>query len=142
MVLDGTTALQVAVDRPQVTYGRAVVGDFNGDGNLDFAREAQYPVSTPTPQTADVVDVFLGDGRGGFVLDTTLTFDHVRAMIAGDVNGGRRPACSSGTTLPRTERGRPSRIARSFWAPGRTFTQQFDVVNAELAPGRVGRHES
>jgi VCBS repeat protein/K319-like protein len=90
VVLDGTTAVRVAVDRPQVTYGPAIVGDFNRDGHLDFARAARIPSATTASGTADVVDVFLGDGAGGFTFDSTLTFDNVRALWAADVNGDQR----------------------------------------------------
>jgi hypothetical protein len=90
VVLDGVTAVKVAVNRPHVEYRQAVVGDFDRDGHLDFARTARVPDATSASGTADVVDLFLGDGAGGFAFDSTLTFDNVRALWATDQDGDRR----------------------------------------------------
>jgi hypothetical protein len=91
VVLDGTRAMTVAVSRPQATYGPAVVADFSGGGNPDFARVARLPDPSAPSGTVDVVDVFFGDGAGFFSFAETFTFENVRNMFVADVNGDRRP---------------------------------------------------
>jgi hypothetical protein len=59
-------------------------------GGLDFARAARIPDATTASGTADVVDVFLGDGAAGFTFHSTLTYINVRALWAADIYGDGR----------------------------------------------------
>jgi len=67
------------------------VGDFNGDGNADFARTTEYGAAPPPVDKAHALDVFLGDGRGGFVFDRLIPLlGFPSTLLAGDVNGDGR----------------------------------------------------
>ena len=56
------------------------IGDFNGDGKLDVAIMSEDPVQS--------VNVYLGDGHGGFTTSKQTSFGMMpTSMAAGDVNG-------------------------------------------------------
>jgi len=57
---------------PQIkifTHGGAV-GDVNGDGHLDVVAFAIHAYSPSTPGQGPALQILLGDGKGGFTLDT------------------------------------------------------------------------
>ncbi|MET3665531.1 FG-GAP-like repeat-containing protein [Caulobacter sp. 1776] len=57
---------------PQIkifTHGGAV-GDVNGDGHLDVVAFAIHAYSSHTPGQGPALQILLGDGKGGFTLDT------------------------------------------------------------------------
>jgi hypothetical protein len=55
-----------------------VVGDFNGDGKLDFAVASDY---------VNTAQVFLGNGDGTFTLKSTISTPYPAGLIVGDFNG-------------------------------------------------------
>ena len=63
------------------TSTSTVFEDFNKDGNLDFA------LSLVSSEPKDMVEVYLGDGLGGFVVsDTVQVDDNPSSIVAGDIN--------------------------------------------------------
>jgi hypothetical protein len=91
VVLDATTAVRVVVDRENQTFPSSVVGDFNGDGNPDFARMTEYGAALYSFDKSHGLDIFLGDGRGAFVFDRMIPVTGIPSkMLAGDVNGDGR----------------------------------------------------
>src|SRR5205814_2289575 len=76
----GNGSLQAAVATLSAPYGtRIVVGDFNGDGNLDLA-----VANTPS----NTVGIYLGNGNGTFAAPTNVSVGPVPLGIAAaDLNG-------------------------------------------------------
>ena len=63
--------VDASANLPQIkifSHGGAV-GDINGDGNLDVAVFALHAYSSKTP-VGPALQILLGDGKGGFTLDT------------------------------------------------------------------------
>jgi FG-GAP-like repeat len=91
VVLDATTAVRVVIERQNQTYRSSVVGDFNGDGNPDFARMTEYGAALYSFDKNHGLDIFLGDGHGGFVFDRMIPVAGIPSpMVAGDLNGDGR----------------------------------------------------
>jgi len=91
VVLDATTAVRVVIDRPHQRYLSSVVGDFNGDGNPDFARVTEYGADPTADNQTHGLEVFLGDGHGGFVANRLIALlGFPSQLLAGDVNGDGR----------------------------------------------------
>ena len=73
---------------PPGAQGPAGVGDFNGDGNLDFVAVS----SNPSNNDAQTLNVFLGNGDGTFKAGQSITFeygvsgDYASMMYVGDFN--------------------------------------------------------
>jgi FG-GAP-like repeat len=63
-------------------FGVPAVGDFDGDGNLDFA----VPEFASRANTG-VFDFYLGNGRGGFAAPVAVTFAIASDVAAADFNG-------------------------------------------------------
>lgn len=67
-----------AIAQPQWT----AVGDFNSDGFLDFA---------VVSNAANAVQIYLGNGNGGFTLASTLSVYAPAGLLVADINGDGQP---------------------------------------------------
>src|SRR3954454_979466 len=78
---NGNASMTVATVSATPVTGVSTVGDFNKDGNPEFA------IANGT-----TVYPFLGDGAGGFVAQPTLNvFSTVQGLTTGDASGDGRP---------------------------------------------------
>jgi hypothetical protein len=86
VVLDGTTAVRVDAGRQLPWVLAAVAGDFNEDGNPDYAQTISYHVSDDPWVDGVAIDFMIGDGTGHFTLGTSIQVSSPRGIVSADFN--------------------------------------------------------
>ncbi len=105
-----------------------VAGDFDGDGNADFAYTGQLACDRAN-NCKTPFGVLYGDGKGGFTKATPQTFNFIMTIGSYDVNQdgrsdviftavcGANPSCTSGIGVAYGQPGRTLDVHESF-TPG------------------------
>ena len=121
------------------SYVSLVLDDVNGDGKLDLVAEYEMVDDGGVPGDSGGVQIFLGDGSGGFQLASAFTFNGFQngSMAVGDLNGDGKPDIALGAPPATFSGGEPGVPAGSIvLALGKgdgTF-----VTSTLATPGNVG----